>query len=240
MSEGCKFCYAERETKRYGLDVWGPSATRIRTTPTYWKQPLKWNKRAESSGVRERVFCASWADVGEDHPDWVQPRRDLVQLIKATPALDWLLLTKRPENLVRLFRDAGWYGSWPKNVWAGCTVENQAAVDERIPHLLKVPASIRFLSCEPMLEPANIKLLEGLQWVIIGGESGPHARPFDLSWARDIRDQCKSAKVSFFFKQAGSKPLDGGVPLKIRDPKGGNLLEIPEDLRIQEWPRLYS
>lgn len=250
VSEGCKHCYAEADTKRYGLKLWGPGAPRERTRPDYWKQPRQWNKRAEASGVRERVFCASWADVGEDHPDWVQPRRDLVQLIEATPALDWLLLTKRPGDLVRLFRDAGWSGAWPAHVWAGCTVENQAAADERIPRLLEVPAAIRFLSCEPLLGPVDLAYgafngadslgsLEGLHWVIAGGESGPHARPFDLTWARSLRDQCRGEGVAFFFKQAGSRPTLDGAPLKLAHRKGGDLQELPEDLRVREWPRAH-
>lgn len=263
VSEGCKHCYAESETKRYGLAVWGPTAPRIRTAPENWKGPRKWNKRAALAGVRERVFCASWADVGEDHPDWVQPRRDLARLIEETPALDWLLLTKRPESLVRLFADAGWSGAWPANVWAGTTVENQGAADERIPHLLRVPARVHFLSCEPLLGPLDLRRhLEGgavcecdhktfrcnnnwircnaglrrPRWVIVGGESGYGSRPFDLAWARSIRDQCKAAGTAFFFKQAGAKPLLDGAPLVLRDRKGGDLAEIPEDLRIREWP----
>lgn len=157
VSPGCKFCYAEADTKRYGLKVWGPQAPRIRTTEDYWKQPLKWNAEAQAAGVRDRVFCASWADVGEDHPDWVEARRDLARLIKVTPFLDWQLLTKRPENLVRLFGDAGWSGAWPSNVWAGTTVENQQRADERIPRLLEVPARVRFLSCEPLLGPLDLQ-----------------------------------------------------------------------------------
>lgn len=240
VSEGCKHCYAESETKRYGLAVWGPSAPRVRTAPDYWKQPRKWNKRALDAGVRERVFCASWADVGEDHPDWVQPRRDLARMIEETPALDWLLLTKRPESLVRLFADAGWSGAWPANVWAGHTVENQGAAAERIPHLRRVPARVRFLSCEPLLGPVDLRgaLLDSsrIHWVIVGGESGPSARPFDLAWARSIRDQCRAAEVPFFFKQAGARPVIDGAPLALRDRKGGDLAEIPEDIRIREWP----
>lgn len=246
VSEGCKHCYAEADTKRYGLKLWGPGAPRERTRPDYWKQPRKWNKRAEASGVRERVFCASWADVGEDHPDWVQPRRDLARLIEETPALDWLLLTKRPENLVRLFGDAGWAHWWPNNVWAGATVEDQRAIYTRIPHLLLVPARVRFLSCEPLLEPIDLTLVQAgaygvnplhkIQWVIVGGESGLSARPFDLAWARQIRHQCKAAGATFFFKQAGSRPVLNGAPLKLVHRKGGDLQELPADLCVQDFP----
>lgn len=260
VSEGCKFCYAERDTKRYGLKLWGATARRERTTPDYWKQPHKWNKRAQQAGKPELVFCASWADVGEDHPDWIEPRRDLARLIEATPWLVWLLLTKRPQNMVRLFGEAGWTGPWPTNVWAGTTVENKKAT-ERIDDLFGIPAALRFLSCEPLLEGLDLtpwivppypqhegeaEAWEarygnapcGLDWVIVGGESGPGARPFDLSWARSIRDQCKMGSVPFFFKQTGDNPIlsPGPITWPISEPKGGNPADWPEDLRIQDFP----
>ena len=121
------------------------------------------------------------------------------------------------------------------NVWLGCSCENQAAADERIPHLLRCPAVVRFLSVEPMIGPVTLpeEFLQrlhisddgpkGTRWVIIGGESGPKARPFDLAWARSIRDQCKAAGVPFFMKQ------DAG-------PKPGMRGRIPDDLWIQEFP----
>lgn len=264
VSEGCKHCYAEADTKRYGLKVWGPTAPRIRTTAENWKKPRRWHREALAAGVRARVFCASWADVGEDHPDWIEPRRDLVKLIEETTALDWLLLTKRPENLVRLFRDAGWSGAWPGHVWAGATVENQGQAERRIPHLLEVPAAVRFLSCEPLLESidltrvrANVIPLDALRggwgvprnnggplpnhprisWVICGGESGPRARPFDLAWARSLRAQCDAAGAAFFFKQTGARPVDGGAPVAFAHPKGEDPSEWLAELQVQAFPR---
>jgi len=257
VSEGCKFCYAERDTKRYGLKLWGATARRERTSAKYWKDPHKWNKRAQQAGKPELVFCASWADVGEDHPDWIEPRRDLARLIEATPWLVWLLLTKRPENMVRLFGEAGWTGPWPTNVWAGTTVENKKAT-ERIEHLFGIPAALRWLSCEPLLEELDLtpwivppypqhegeaEAWEarygnapcGLDWVIVGGESGPGARPCDLGWARSIRDQCAVGKVPFFAKQMGTVWAGEN---KSKTNKGEDPAEWPDDLRVQEVPRV--
>ena len=190
---------------------------------------MKWNREAEQAGKRARVFCASLADVFEDHPaiDASGARARLFALIEATPMLDWQLLTKRPENMVR-FAPASWAKAWPTNVWAGCTVEDQPSADKRIPHLLRVPAVVRFLSMEPLLGPVNLHpwlckhgnparpeqqmssfcdAADVLHWIIIGGESGPKARPFDLAWARAIMKQADDAGCAVFMKQLGARPL---------------------------------
>lgn len=129
VSEACKFCYAEKYVERWKMAKWGDAGTRSRTNAQNWKKPLLWNKLALKEGVRRRVFCASLADVFEDHaqilPVW---REDLFNLIKATPQLDWLLLTKRPENFER-FLPEDW-GTGYDNVWLGCSVENQKRADE--------------------------------------------------------------------------------------------------------------
>lgn len=176
VSAGCKNCYAERDfDKRRHVVEWGKGNPRKRTTDAYWKQPLAWNRKAEKEGTRPRVFCASLAD-------WLDPEvpiewfMDLMGLIAVTPNLDWLLLTKRPEHFDSRMGDA--FFEWaktspqktpahymcydwrirrvaPANVWIGTTVENQKATD-RIPHLLSIPARVRFLSCEPLLGPVDI------------------------------------------------------------------------------------
>lgn len=184
VSAGCKNCYAEQQMdKHYKKVQWGPSGKRLRTSKENWRKPIQWNKRAKESGIRYRVFCASLADVFEDKPD--QPemddwRADLMRLISATPNLDWLLLTKRPENVVAKINKAiklissddnaadlmvamEWLG-WVKhgatyalpNVWIGTSVEDQEQADRRIPELLKIPAKVRFLSMEPLLSPVNL------------------------------------------------------------------------------------
>lgn len=231
VSPACKSCYAETfAVGRFRLPIWGVEAERRFFGDAHWKEPLRWNRKAAKAGVRERVFCASMADVFEDRPDLVGPRARLFQLIELTPALDWLLLTKRPENMVRLAKYAGWDGEWPANVWAGTTAEDQKRADERVIHLIRVPAAIRFLSCEPLLEPIILQggnvpsdpngpwpekpwhdrmYLRGvtgdarIHLVICGGESGPEARPMDPAWARSLRDQCVGAGTAYFHKQNG-------------------------------------
>ena len=221
VSPGCQHCYAEAQNKRWGKDLWGVDKPRQITSAAYWHQPLEWNDKAEVDGERRRVFCASMADVFEDREDLIEPRARLWNLIAATPALDWLLLTKRPENLLRM---VPWMASdgmpWP-NVWLGTSCEDQRRADERIPHLLSVPAVVRFLSCEPLLGPVTLRDEwrmprfadddprslradgRGVDWVIAGGESGHGARPMHPGWARSLRDQCEEFGVSFFFKQWG-------------------------------------
>jgi protein gp37 len=218
VSPGCDHCYAEAFDKRFGGTRWGPKAARTRTGEANWRKPHQWNRAAKASGRRARVFCASLADVFDNHasilPEW---RDDLWALIRATPHLDWLLLTKRPGNIYRYLPD-GWGDGWP-NVWLGTTVENQAEADRRIPYLLDVPAKVHFLSCEPLLGMVNFRWaswhpigpnrtnhLDGLRrldWIICGGESGPGARPMHPDWARTLRDQCAEAGVAFHFKQWG-------------------------------------
>lgn len=290
VSPGCQFCYAEALNKRFGKDVWGLGKSRERTTAANWRKPILWNKQAAAAGVRRKVFCASMAD-------WLDPEvpaewlADLLVLIAATPMLDWQLLTKRPElwrermAAVIAHGDAKtsrWAdkpaavaaGAWltgvriPPNVWVGTTVEDQKRANERIPALLAIPARVRFLSCEPLLEavdlfacdrPANggavicdysptNTALGDLDWIIVGGESGPNARPFDLAWARRIVQDCKAAGVAVFVKQMGDKPqiIDepcydplcscGTNRLQFKAHHGADPAEWPEDLRVQEFP----
>ncbi len=239
------------------------------------------------------MFCASLADVFEDRTELDVPRRRLFATIAATPHLDWLLLTKRPENARALLTDDEWRHStmcfswgadlgndlispewWPlPNVWLGVTAEDQEQANLRIPILLDTPATVRFVSYEPGLGHVDftpwlggcdcgvgnlIGMVGGqhhewctayepvLDWVIVGGESGPHARPFDIQWARDTVTQCQAAGVPVFVKQLGRHPYYsdgialGGRPNRIymhqEDKKGGDVSEWPADLRVQEFP----
>lgn len=194
----CDFCYAERDSHRWGFDLWGKDADRRVMGEHTWNNPRRWNKKAEKAGVRTKVFCASMSDVFEDRRDLDEHRERLWKLIEETPHLDWQLLTKRPALMTKF---APWK-TWPDNVWAGTTTENQHWADHRLEHLAKVPARIRFISAEPIFEPIDIrKWLPMLSWVITGGESGPHARPADIAWVKSLRDQCVEAGVPFFFKQ---------------------------------------
>lgn len=215
VSEECKNCYAETFSKRVGKDIWGPAINTDRwiLSENNWKNPLKWNRQAEKEGQYHRVFCSSMSDVFEDHPAVTESRKRLWDVIEQTPWLNWQLLTKRPENIMSM---APWGQSWPGNVWAGASVGTQARAIERIPELLKVPAKVRFLSCEPLLEAVDLTpWLSALQWIICGGESGPRHRAFDPDWARSLRDQCLEANIPYFFKQHGG----------LHHDSGGNLLD---------------
>jgi protein gp37 len=218
ISAACDHCYAEAWDKRFNGERWGPNAPRTRTKT--WGNPVKWNRQAGESGERPRVFCASLADVFDNHrsidPAW---RRELWLLIRSTPNLDWLLLTKRPQNIVKMLPD-DWRDGYA-NVWLGATVENQAAAD-RIGALTKVPARIRFLSMEPLVGPVDLsEHIDRLDWVITGGENGAHYRPANPDWFRSLRNQCAAAGVAFLFKQwegrnqseikAKGRELDGVV-----------------------------
>lgn len=240
VSEGCKFCYAEMlMDNRLGQAKWGPKGTRKVTSDANWAKPLQWDRDAQAEGVRKRVFCASLADVFEGPETMPESEFEMVELARArlwslidrTPHLDWLILTKRPEN-VMMFKPVSWWPRFPSNVWLGTSVENKEAADQRIPHLLRCPAAVRFLSVEPMLGPVDIRpytsdwerphleayLHGGIDWVIAGGESGPNARPMNPDWARSLRDQCVEAGVPFHFKQWGNHvPVDDPRGLRVGD-----------------------
>lgn len=235
VGPGCDHCYAEARNARFGGGAavnWGAGAPRRRTSPTNWRKPLAWSAaHAEffaAYGRRQRVFCASLADVFDNavDPAW---RADLFDLIEKTPNLDWLLLTKRIGNVRAMVEETAarrfdleclHNPQLPHNVWLGATIVNQEEADRDIPKLLSMPARVRFLSMEPLLGPIDLRLearndiarwdgqgrdlpLRRIDWVIVGGESGPGARPMSIQWARSLRDQCASAGVPFLFKQWG-------------------------------------
>jgi protein gp37 len=181
--------------------------------------------------TRQRVFCASLADVFEDNPQLANWRGELFDLIEATPNLDWLLLTKRPERIFSLGTDAvgevfdNWMARNP-HVWLGTSVESQEHFIPRTTELLKTYAKIHWLSVEPMIRPVRfIPWTNQIDWVICGGESGSKYRPMDLEWARDLRDDCRNLSISFFMKQLGGHPN-----------KRDSMSDFPEDLRIREFP----
>lgn len=289
VSPGCENCYAEKQVKRFGyskegkhLPLWGVDAERKPASEKTWRELEKWDESARVAGVRRRVFVASMADVFEIAPErntqanevMDAGRKRLWKAIEECVHLDFQLLTKRPENVARL---APWQRApWPDNVWLGTTVEDQRRANERIPTLLKIPAKVRFLSCEPLLEdvssfivPANAPLSEGhdpydyfdaltgegwepqtsefgprgayphVDWVIVGGESGPGARLFDLAWGQQIVDACIAAGVPVFFKQIGTNPVmsPGPITWPAKSWKGTDPSEWPASLRVQQFPR---
>lgn len=222
LSPACDFCYAESWAKRTGHpELW--QGARRRTSAANWREPIKWNKRAEAAGKPARVFCCSLADVFDNQaePQW---RADLFDLIRATPRLEWQLLTKRPMNIMKMCAAAG---GLPCNAALGTTTENQNEADLRIPYLIEAAEKLdplyTFISAEPLLGAIDLtvdteigplswlkrhnimndKPTARIDWVICGGESGGKARPMHPDSARSLRDQCKAAGVPFFFKQWG-------------------------------------
>lgn len=216
ISAGCDHCYAESlTTNRMGLEVWGKDATRQVTSESYWRKPIQWNADAESKGKRSRVFCGSLMDWAEKHPIAEATRPKLWALIKATPWLEWLLLTKRPGRIVRCLPD-DWGEGWP-NVWLGTSIENMD-VAYRADQLRRVPAAIHFISYEPALGPLNGIDLTGFDWVIYGGESGPGWRPEGSKgdpkeWARYMRDRCAKEGIAYFHKQSAAPRTEMGIEL---------------------------
>jgi protein gp37 len=287
VSPGCEHCYAERDAKRYGHSVWGVEAPRRFFGDAHWHEPLKWARKRREGGDKHLVFCASMADVFEDDRRLDDERAKLWQTIRVTPALTWQLLTKRPHNFH--LAPSEWVSKgWPPNVWLGVTAENQERADKRIPLLLQQQCAKRFVSYEPALGPVDFgryyladkcggrypfpqldeehrtKWIDLLDLVIVGGESGPGARPFDVAWARDTLRQCRAAhdatgkRPAFFMKQMGSRPFiercrscerwrrcacvyreDSPSAFHLADRKGGEMdewLGALKDLRVRELP----
>ena len=259
VSAGCTNCYADRDATRYGFDIWGPKTDRRTFGDKHWGEPLKWDRTAANEKRRHRVFCSSMCDVFEDHPTIDAEREKLWPLIRATPWLDWQILTKRVERMAELAPQVPL-----PNVWVGASAEDQETFDERMPRLSRVPGLVSFLSLEPLLGPIDLcfNIYDAGQrpdWVIVGGESGPGARPCDVAWIRSILKQCREAGVACFVKQIGARPHadidemdrwpftsramfenrltgDDYEDLRLRDRKGGDTAEWPEDLRVREFP----
>lgn len=194
ISPGCKFCYAETMAKRLramGMDRYRDGFT-VTLQPDLVDLPFRWRKPRV-------VFVNSMSDLFHAAVplDYIQR---VFETMRRTPRHRYQVLTKRSERLRVLAPEL----SWPDNVWMGVSVEDQKRAS-RINDLVEVPAAVRFLSVEPLLEGIPNLPLDGIHWVIVGGESGRRPRPLDPAWVRDIRDQCVAAGVPFFFKQWGGK-----------------------------------
>jgi protein gp37 len=260
VSAGCANCYAEAWAKRCGFDVFGPDKPRRFFEEQQWKEPLKWDADAAEAGERRRVFCGSMCDVFEGDDSGTNEtdygRDALWNLIDETPNLDWLLLTKRPQNIEIMTPSEWCYPEavaeqckhmsaragekivpnrplgWPENVWALTTVENQEVVEARLAPLLQLPATIRGLSMEPLLGPVDFYACLDrrlLNWLIIGCEKLPGNRPgrkCELAWVRNLAAQARDAGVAVFVKQ-----------LEVAGRVSADPADWPEDLRIQEFPR---
>ena len=242
-SPGCLNCYAENlMDRRYHRVKWGKGEPRSRTKT--WNDPVKWNKAAEAAGVRKKVFCASLADwLDEEVPrEW---RMDLFYLILSCPNLDWLMLTKRPEN-AREMLPRGWLNNPLPNLWFGVSAENQKYYDLRVSQMMQIPAAIRWVSYEPALGP-----IDGLgfwedkiwhpDWLVIGGESDQMtpARPFEIEWAEQVIVKCRACGVAPFMKQVGSNPTYRGRPYITKDRAGADLDELPLSIQVREFPLAF-
>ena len=230
----CDFCYAEKWAKRSGQVAWG-NHPRRRTTEAYWRNPLAWNDRCErfqaETGRRQRVFCASLADVFDNQvdPSW---RSDLFELIRRCHQLDWQLLTKRPQN-IRKMLPPDWENGYP-NVWLGTTAEDAAAYKQRVTHLLRVPSAIHFVSYEPAMGPLKRLDIDGAfpDWLIIGGESGVRSdltRYTDPQWAREAIAECRRLGIAPFLKQWGTYTNNPHVFEESRSVKDAMQLDPPEN-----------
>lgn len=265
VSAACENCYALRDASRWGqAALWGPERGRRHFGDAHWHEPVAWDRRAARDGRRHRVFCGSmcdWLEVNRMDPQVDLERWRLLRLIEQTMNLDWLMLTKRPENLILV----PWIlpeSYWPRNAWFGVTVENQDRCDALMPGILKSTkrTPVLFISAEPLLGPLHLDdgvntyytckeqtvdgyccesydgsgdhHFRGVDWLIVGGESGPDARPMHPNWVRSLRDAAKASGIAFFFKSWGewlpeSQVLIGttGVPVH-QWPDGSNSYRV--------------
>lgn len=269
VSPGCKHCYAEGIAERFFAKQYPPNAdgsarkfTDVRCHPERLGEPLRRRKPT-------MYFVNSMSDLfHEDVP--FEFIAQVWQVCSRAPQHTFQILTKRPKRMLEFSqwmagRDHVSIAEWPRNVWLGVSVENMKYACDRIGLLTETPAAVRFISAEPLLEEIFIelwleaqidpsddnRLYPGIDWVIVGGESGPGARPFNLSWAESLLRQCKAARVPFFMKQIGSNSFwdsperrirlatgsDGFTRTAVRNPKGGDMAEWPEWLRVRELPK---
>lgn len=248
ISAECTNCYAEAFAGRYKFDIWGDDKPRRFFGAKHWLEPLKWNAAARDAGRQARVFCASMADVFE------RPKRPVLEgamhaerqrlwaLIERTEWLDWLLLTKRPENIPDMI-PAEWYLRPRRNVWFGTTIGTADSMG-RLDALRMVPAVCRFVSAEPVVD-RDLSFgvgsnLRGINWLIIGGESLQRgkAREFDLDTCHRLIGEARAAGTAPFVKQLGAHPVWAGARIKLRDRAGADPSEWPPELRVREFPEV--
>lgn len=248
ISPACDHCYAARMNGWLKAgDNWGPGAPRLEYGDDHWDKPVKWQRNAAKfhtlHGRRQRVF-PSVCDPFDNEVHQIRRER-FWGLVRLTPGLDWLVLTKRIGNAKNML-PADWGDGYP-NVWLGSTVVTQDEYDRDIGKLLRTPARVHFLSIEPMLEPIDMRMggasmpdysehrpLAPLDWVICGGESGPRARPIHATWVRSVRDQCAAAGVHFLWKQWGDWrpviPGEGAIGAQTKWPDGTVSIRVGKKL----------
>ena len=251
VSPGCANCYAESINRRLGtgLPYTVPAMTEVATflDEKRLAKPASWRKPA-------MVFVCSMTDL---YGRWV-PEADIRAIafaMRGNPQHTFQVLTKRPERMAELHPRLTATGYMPEShIWRGTSAENQAAADLRIPHLLNVRTAVPWLSLEPLLGPIVLRpeWLAAIRWVVVGGESGSGSRNCDVQWIRAIVHQCREAGVPVFVKQLGKKPMErrelpkfdwprgtmwrNDLVARLKHPKGGDMAEWPEDLRVRQWP----
>lgn len=243
---GCTGCFAEAYDNRFGGGHWGPGAPRRRTSHSTRSAPEKWNLKAEANRTLYKVFSHSLSDVFDNEvPDeW---RADEFKLWKRTPYLRWIVLTKRPGNILKML-PSDWH-EHPhryRNVGFCVSVSTQEEFDREVPKLLQVRAAWHGVSIEPQVELVSINTrldtidTTWLDWIITGGASaqpGYDPPPYNVDWARSLIAQCRNADIACFVKQLGANPYDGDQPLTLRSSKAGaDPEEWPADIRVQEFP----
>lgn len=252
VGPGCDNCYARGLANRYGYG-WGHGVPRRYFADKHWNEPRRWNRRAREAGKRVKVFCSSMADIFDNEVEQVHRER-LWELIAECNSLNWLLLTKRIGNAGKMLPRRWIRDGIPTNAWLGITVVDQEEADRDIPKLLDF-YGLLWLSIEPQLAPIALRGAQlgdsgetpgyepSINWVVCGGESGSEnrVRPFHAEWARDLKEQCRIAKVPFFMKQMGAltfmEPKDGDPLLRrMNHADAANPMKWPKDLRIQEFP----
>ncbi|MCP4304689.1 MAG: phage Gp37/Gp68 family protein [bacterium] len=221
VGPGCDHCYAEALDKRTGGSHWGRDAAPRILSADNWRKPKRWQRQAERDSTPRKVFCGSMCDWADKNAPTDQRDR-LWGLIRETPMLRWQLLTKRAPNIHR-YLPGDWDDGYD-HVWLGVTVEDRRHGIRRLDVLREIPAKIRFLSVEPLIEDLGDLDLTGIHWVIVGGESGHHARQMKYEWAMNVWRQCDRQRVPFFFKQWGGRKNKGDCVI------GGT--------EIKQWPCL--
>lgn len=224
VSSGCKYCYMFRDKEKYGQN---PNV--VQKSKTKFTEPLKWEEP-------KLIFTCSWSDwFIEEADSW---RDEAWKIIKDTPQHTYQILTKRPERIAGHL-PADWGAGYP-NVWLGVSTENQAAANVRIPILLEIPAAVRFISAEPLLGAISARhLIQQLDWVIIGGESGNETgkwlyRPCNLNWISSLIKDCEKDEIPVFVKQFGTHLAK---LLQFEDRHGGEISEFPAEFQIRQFPK---
>lgn len=237
VSPGCANCYAETlMDKRFGRVKWGPQGERVKTGQHSWVQLRQWEAKARRANRRQRVFVCSLADFFEDRPEVFGWRNRAMKMMTSTRMLDYLILTKRPDNVIPMVPPDWLNGKWPQHIWIGTSVESQEYTGSRLWPLHDIPGK-HFVSAEPLINPMiPFGHEQHIDWLIVGGESGNskrRIRPMDPNWARALRDWAREHDIPFFMKQMGA--WDG---LSWHGGHGDGDA-IPPDLRIQQTPFSY-